>query len=113
MKVCNYLQIEPVEDYPGVRRRVVVGVEDGAPRFAMRIFDVEPGTSTPFHSHWWEHEVFVLSGAGVARSQRGEDAISEGTVVYVAPDEEHCFINTGNEALRFICVIPIEDKEAG
>jgi quercetin dioxygenase-like cupin family protein len=109
MKVRNYLEIEPAEDMPGVLRRVAIGAEDGAPRFVMRVFDVSPGSSTPFHSHRWEHEVFVLSGKGRVKSEEGEKSITEGTVVYVAPDEEHCFTNSGNDILRFICVIPIEE----
>jgi len=28
-------------------------------------------------------------------------------VVFVAPNEDHCFINTGSGPLRFICVIPL------
>ena len=106
----NYLQIEPVEDAPGVLRRAVIGAEDGAPRFAMRVFDVSPGSSTPFHSHWWEHEVFVLSGEGRVKIREGEKSIAEGTVVYVEPDEEHCFTNSGSDVLRFICVIPIKNE---
>ncbi|MFP3903820.1 MAG: cupin, partial [Armatimonadota bacterium] len=31
----------------------------GAPNFAMRRFVVEPGGSTPYHTHDWEHEVYT------------------------------------------------------
>ena len=106
MKIHNYLDIEPIEDVPGVLRRVVIGTEQGAPRFIMRVFEVQPGSSTPFHSHWWEHEVFVLSGKGIVKSRESETSISKGSVVFVEPNEEHCFTNRGNEALCFICVIP-------
>ena len=110
MKVCNYLEIEPVEELPGVLKRVPIGIEDGAPRFIMRIFDVEPGSSTPFHSHKWEHEVFILSGEGIVKSKDNGKPVLPGTAVFVAPDEEHCFTNTGKDILRFICVIPIEEQ---
>lgn len=106
MKVCGYLDVEPVEDIPGVLQRVVVGDREGAPRFVMRVFEVGPGRSTPLHSHWWEHEVFVLSGEGVVNSKEGAQPVGEGTVVYVEPEEEHCFVNTGGDILRFICVVP-------
>jgi len=112
MKVRHYLETEAIEDAPGVLRRVVVGADDGAPRFAMRVFEVRSGSSTPFHSHWWEHEVFVLSGEGIVKGEGSEKSIGEGTVVFVAPNEEHCFVNTGNDALRFICVIPLPDAAA-
>lgn len=110
MKVRNYLDVEPIEDAPGVLRRVAIGAEDGAPRFAMRVIEISTASSTPFHSHWWEHEVFVLTGKGVVKSQEGEKPIAEGTVVYVAPGEEHCFTNTGGDVLRVICVIPLENS---
>ena len=112
MKVHNYLETEAIEDAPGVLRRVVIGADDGAPRFAMRVFEVRPGSSTPFHSHWWEHEVFVLSGEGIVKGKGNEKSIGEGTVVFVAPNEEHCFVNTEDDVLRFICVIPLPSTAA-
>ena len=107
MKVSNYLDKEPHEELPGVIKRDVVSVEDGAPRFCMRVFEVEPGRSTPFHSHWWEHEVYILSGKGAVVCDQGEIPITKDSVVFVAPDEQHCFINNSDELLRFICVIPL------
>ena len=110
MKVSHYQEMEGIEDAPGVWRRVVIGAEDGAPRFTMRLFEVKPGSATPFHSHWWEHEVFILSGEGTVRGKDAERAVSTGVVVFVAPDDEHCFVNTGKEMLRFICVIPLTEQ---
>ena len=109
MKVYSYLGREVVEDAPGVSRRVVIGAEDGAPRFAMRVFEIRPGGSTLFHSHWWEHEVFVLSGEGIVRGAESEKRLAEGSVVFIGPNEEHCFANSGKDVLRFICVIPLAD----
>jgi len=40
--------------------------------FAMRMFEVEAGGHTPFHSHDWEHEVFVLHGTGALVTEEGE-----------------------------------------
>lgn len=110
MKVKSYSETEPTEEAPGVLQRVVIGADEGAPRFVMRVFEVKPGSSTPFHSHWWEHEVFILSGKGIVKGEGREESIKEGTVVFIAPNEEHCFTNTGNDTLRFICVIPLLDN---
>ena len=106
MKIRKYLDAKPSQEIPGVIKREVVNADDGAPNFCMRVFDVDPGSSTPFHNHTWEHEVFVLSGNGVAVSDDGETPISVESVVFVPGDENHCFKNTGDETLRFICVIP-------
>ncbi len=62
MKVSNYLDVEPTQEVSGVVKRDVITADDGAPHFCMRVFEVRPGSSSPSHSHWWEHEVFILSG---------------------------------------------------
>ena len=107
MKVSSYLDTDPILDQPGVVKREVINADDGAPNFCMRVFDVEPGSSTPWHSHPWEHEVFVLSGQGVAKSEEKETQIVKDSVVFVPPNEQHCFLNSGKKPLRFICVIPL------
>jgi quercetin dioxygenase-like cupin family protein len=107
MKITNYTDTQPTEELPGVFKREVITADDGAPNFCMRVFEVEPGSSTPSHSHDWEHEVFVLAGEGVVQGAKGETTIGRGSVVFVAPNEHHCFINSGGETLRFICLIPL------
>ncbi len=107
MKVSSYLNTKPIQELPGIVKREVINADDGAPNFCMRVFDVEPGSSTPSHEHPWEHEVFVLSGRGVAVGEEGETQITKDSVVFVPPDEHHCFINNSNETFRFICVIPL------
>jgi len=111
MKVFDYREVEATEEKPGVQKRTVIGAKDGAPRFAMRVFETRPGTSTPLHSHWWEHEVLVFSGKGSVRSEHGETELHSGSVAYIAPDELHCISNPGDEPLRFVCVIPHIEKE--
>jgi quercetin dioxygenase-like cupin family protein len=109
MKVSRYFDCQPTEEMPGVLKREVITARDGAPNFCMRVFEVEPGSATPDHSHPWEHEVFILSGEGVVRGKEGKTTINKGSVVFIAPDEPHCFLNTSNHVLRFICLIPIQD----
>ena len=109
MKVEHYSKTaaELVENVPGVTIRWVIGEQDGAPNFAMRVFEVEPGHASPYHQHEWEHEVFVLAGQGVVRRQDGESPISNGSVVFVPSMEMHQFANRGDSVLRFICVVPV------
>jgi quercetin dioxygenase-like cupin family protein len=108
MKVEHYTNtpLEEVENVPGVSVRWVITDKDGAPTFAMRVFDVQPGNATPFHDHDWEHEVFVLEGKGVLRGEENEWEIGQGTVVFVPSMEKHQFVNRGDGILRFICLIP-------
>jgi quercetin dioxygenase-like cupin family protein len=97
---------QQAEGVEGVTVRWVITQEDGAPHFAMRVFDVQAGRSTPYHKHWWEHEVYVLDGDGVVVQEGGETSISAGSVILVRGNEMHQFRNTGQGVLRFICLIP-------
>ncbi|MBN2380683.1 cupin domain-containing protein [candidate division WOR-3 bacterium] len=98
-------QVE-TEGASGVKIRWLISADEGAPNFAMREFEIEPGGHTPYHSHDWEHEVFVLSGEGTAVSEGKEHPIKKGMVVFVPGREMHNFKNTGSETLRFLCLVP-------
>lgn len=110
MKVQDHRRVEqaPVtmEGAVGCQVRWLVGQEDGAPNFAMRQFEVQPGGHTPRHSHPYEHEVFVLEGAGEVYEGDTAHPLKAGDVVYVAPDEVHQFRNTGSTPLKFLCLVP-------
>ena len=67
----------------GVEMRMLIGPDDGAASFHMRQFDVAPGGNTPRHTHEWEHEMYVLAGAGTAWSADGERAIAAGQCIFV------------------------------
>jgi quercetin dioxygenase-like cupin family protein len=112
IKVRDFRDVEAQPALEGVTMRVVIGPEEGAPFFNMRVFEVQPGHASPHHSHWWEHEVFVLSGQGVVKTDGGEIAIGHGSAVLVPGGEMHQFQNTGDDVLRFLCLVP-QDWLAG
>ena len=86
--------------------RWVIGKEDGAPNFAMRVIEFEEGAVFETHEHPYEHEIFVLEGEGVAHTPDETFEMKPGVVLYVSPSEPHGYRNTGQGPLRFICVIP-------
>ena len=90
----------------GVGLRWVISKNDGAPNFAMRVIEVQPGCATARHRHEWEHEVFVIEGQGIVRGSEGDRPIQYGSVVFVPGNELHQFANQGSEVLRFLCLIP-------
>jgi quercetin dioxygenase-like cupin family protein len=110
MRIGNVEEIRQqaveMEGARSVRMRVVVGPEQGAPNFVMRVFDVGPGGHSPYHSHDFEHEVFVVAGRGTHVEEGREEAVAPGDVVYVAPRVIHQFRAARDESLRFICVVP-------
>lgn len=109
MKIQNYRQVAGAEAAPGVVMRVVAGPSEGAPTFVMRVFEIEPGSATPHHTHPWEHEMFVVEGRGTLKSGDTEEPLEQGDAVMVLPDEPHSFANTGKDILRVICVVPLVD----
>jgi quercetin dioxygenase-like cupin family protein len=113
MIVHHYEDTEAVEIMEGVRKRVVIGEKEGAPTFIMRIFDLDPGKSSPFHIHPWEHEIFVLKGTGAATNDEGKQIpLSEGNTIFVPADEKHSLTNTGGDIFRFMCLIPMGVEES-
>ncbi|MEA3459680.1 MAG: cupin domain-containing protein [Chloroflexota bacterium] len=109
MKVRNYreVEVETIESLPGVTIRWVISEKEGAPHFAMRVFEVEPGAACPFHTHPWEHEVFILDGKGLAKGESSEVPLRERDVIFIPPDEKHQLVNDGDTILRFICLVPL------
>jgi quercetin dioxygenase-like cupin family protein len=102
MKVSKLGDKPAKEGHGGAVMHEIITAEDGAPNFAMRVIEVKPGSSTPAHSHPWEHEVFVLSGRAVVKGEKGEVEIGKDSVIYIPPDEHHTFESIGDEPLRFV-----------
>jgi quercetin dioxygenase-like cupin family protein len=105
---------EMTQDCDGVRMRMLVGRDDGAPHFAMRQFEVNPGGHTPHHNHAWEHECYILAGEGVIVDGKGnENPIRPGDCLFIPGDEMHQFRNTSDQPLRFLCMVPHQQQCGG
>jgi quercetin dioxygenase-like cupin family protein len=111
MKIIRSLDVpaEPVtaEGAQGVTIRWLITKDDGAPRFAMRLFEIAPGGRTPLHMHANEHEVFVLEGEGTVWRDGKDVPVPPGSAVFVPGEEMHCFKNTGDSVFRFLCLVPV------
>ena len=90
----------------GVKIQWLISPDDGAENFAMRMFELEPGGHTPFHTHQHEHEVFIVEGRGTLVCEGGEHPFTAEHVIFVPGGAEHRFKNTGSSTLRFLCLIP-------
>ena len=87
-------------DIPGVEVRHLTQVED----LELKVIEMEPGSSTPFHTHPHAHEAVIISGLGALQLAEREEALTPGDVLFVNPDEPHAIVNQGSEALRFVCL---------
>ena len=110
MLVKRYGEVEPTRydgGRAGVAMREMITTRDGAPTFAMRIFDLEAGATTPYHHHAWEHEVFIVNGRGHLQSEQGDRPFAAGDTVFIPGNEPHSFV--AETAVQFVCVIPAPD----
>ena len=103
-------KVEPkvmeMEGASGVSMRLLVGRDDGAPNFAMRWFELEPGGHTPRHKHNYEHEVIIVDGRGEMSGEGQVRTLASGDAVYIPANEAHQFRNTGTQVLKFVCMVP-------
>ena len=113
MKIGNYRDVElekvNMEGAEGASIRWLISAKDGAPNFATRLFEIAPGGHTPFHSHFWEHENFILEGEGALVTEDGDKPFSKGDFIYIPSNYKHSYKNTGNTVMKFLCMIPNED----
>ena len=110
LKLRHYSEV-PLEEVTmegarGASIRWLISEKDGAPNFAMRMFEVAANGHTPFHTHSWEHENFIISGEGVLVTEEGEKPFKEGDIIYVPPFYKHSYKNTGDSVMKFLCMIP-------
>ena len=108
---CVYsskIKLENMEESgaEGIRVRWLIKREDGAPNFAMRLFELQPKGHSPLHSHDWEHEVYVLDGNCKVTCENRKEIASAGHFVFVPPNAAHQFAHVGNSTLKFLCLVP-------
>jgi len=94
----------------GIDLRWLIAEKENAPNFAMRLVTIHPGGVFAPHHHPYEHEIYVLEGTGVVTNPDGDVGVMQpGVFVLVPPDEIHGYRNTGDQPLKFICMIPLQD----
>jgi len=110
-KVVHYTEIpaETIGDSaPGATMRWLIDKEkDGAPVYALRMVELEPGGSSPKHTHPYEHENFIVGGQGRLFVENKWYDLQAGDVAFVPPGVLHQYVNAGEEVLRFLCGIPV------
>lgn len=112
MKIIGLNQVEKkkveMEGAVGAWKQLPLGSNDGAPVYSYRVFTMEPGGNTPYHSHPYEHMNYIIEGEGVLVNEAGEEKpLKAGDFALVNPDEKHQYRNTSKKkAFRMICGVP-------
>jgi quercetin dioxygenase-like cupin family protein len=114
MKIIAIDQVEKkkvqMEGAAGAWKQLPLGNKDGVPIYSYRVFTLEPGGNTPYHSHPYEHMNFIIEGQGVLVNEAGEEQkLKAGDFALVNPDEKHQYKNNSKDKVfRMICGVPRE-----
>ncbi len=114
MKITDLSQVTTtkmaMEGAKDAYKQVPISKEDGAPSFSFRVFTIQPGGHTPYHSHPFEHVNYVIDGHGAVKVKDGaEKPVKKGDFVLVLPDEMHQYRNNAHDSpLILICAVPKE-----
>jgi len=106
-------RIYSADDVSGVTETWLIGKPEGAENFAVRYYKVEAGGFSHKENHPYDHGILVLHGEGEVQMGAETNSIHQGDVIYIPPSMEHQLINTGQEALGFLCIIPAKRKKNG
>jgi quercetin dioxygenase-like cupin family protein len=94
----------------GAWKQLPLGSKDGTPVYSLRVFTLDPGGNTPYHTHPFEHMNYVIEGQGVLIDEAGnQHPLAEGDFAYVTPGEKHQYRNTSpDQPFKMICGVPKE-----
>jgi quercetin dioxygenase-like cupin family protein len=106
MRITAYKEVEAKEVEGSSKLKIRWLNTEGSKNFAVRYIEIETGGYSPYHSHPWEHEIFVLEGNGTAIGNKEVKPISVGDLISIPAEETHQIKNTGKSRLKILCMIP-------
>jgi len=90
---------------PGAR---LISLNDNPPTCTMSYSEIYPNKTSSHHSHPWEHEVYVIRGAGTLVCDRKEYPVKEGDAMFIPGNAEHYTLNNGGQGvIRRIEINPL------
>jgi len=115
MKINNNEEIfaaeVEMEGAKDVKKKVLIGPDDGSDNIIMRHFIIAPGGNTPYHQHNYEHVVKIENNKGIAIDDDGNEyEVKKGQSIFVKPNEKHQFRNPFSEDFEFTCIILNQEK---
>ena len=90
----------------------LVGIDDNPPTCTMTYSEIQDGKTSTHHIHPWEHEVYIIEGAGTLVCDGKEYTVSGGDGVLVPPDTFHQWRNTSQQPMTRVTFNPLA-SEAG
>ncbi len=91
----------------------IIGKKEGAENFAFRYYQLSPGSHSKEEQHPYDHGILVLQGKGEVLLGDETFDFTRGDVIHIPPDVLHQLVNTGDQPLGFLCVIPARRLKGG
>lgn len=107
IKKLSEVPLIEMSGYENVKKQIVIGPDDGSNEIVIRYFRLEPGGTSPRHTHDFPHLVQIEKGTGMVVDAEGQEhPLTKGSYVYVKDNELHSFRNTGPDSFEFVCTVP-------
>ena len=107
--VLESRQVEtvPVRRARGARMAVLIGPDEGAPRFIMRRFLLAAGGRIPSHRHdTIEHEQVMVRGEMTIGLNDATHTVRAGDAIFIPAGTAHWYENRGSDEVEFLCSVP-------
>jgi quercetin dioxygenase-like cupin family protein len=101
------------EDVQGVVENWLIGKNENAQNFAVRYYEVDVGGFSHAEQHPHDHGVLILRGKAHVILGDEEFDVEPMDVIYIHPNHFHQLINTGDEPMGFLCIIPAHRPKRG
>ena len=99
---------------PGGAAARLISLDDNPATCTMTYSVIEPGKTSSHHIHPWEHEVYILEGAGVLVCDGKEYPVREGDAMLIPGNVDHYTLNDRSSGvIRRIEVNPLIASQSG
>ena len=88
--------------------KALISPEEGWDGYVMRVVELGKDGYSPKHAHEWPHINYILEGKGALEIEGKDNPVTAGSYAYVPAGSRHQYKNTGDQPLRFICIVPKE-----
>src|SRR5262245_18764 len=97
--------VQRVDDVAGVASEgVTVRALKRVNEIELKLLDIEPGQSTPFHTHRHPHQGIFVTGSGTLQLAGQRLPLAPSDVFSVASNEPHAIVNDGRAPMRLVCM---------
>jgi len=87
-----------------VKVRPLVNPSVGAEKLSMGLVKFPPGARTKFHTHTHEQVLYVIEGKGILATEKEENVVEPGTLVFVPIGENHWHGATKDSSFTHISI---------